>query len=77
MELRTSWTSMGRTPTGFKQHRKTNRTTNYSAFSEITTLQTFFLFSPIRTWTAVREPGVCESGVREVPVEWKKSLFKL
>ncbi|GFT83203.1 hypothetical protein TNCV_3736631 [Trichonephila clavipes] len=45
MELRASWTSMGRTPTGFKQHRKINRTTNYSAFSEITTLQTFFFFS--------------------------------
>ncbi|GFV08634.1 hypothetical protein TNCV_2187301 [Trichonephila clavipes] len=36
----------------------------------------FFLFSPIKTWTAVREPGVCESGVREVPVEWKTSLFE-
>ncbi|GFV88455.1 hypothetical protein TNCV_1242681 [Trichonephila clavipes] len=43
-----------------------------SCFSEITTLRTFFfLFSPIKTWTAVREPGVCESGDREVPVEWK------
>ncbi|GFT17785.1 retrovirus-related Pol polyprotein from transposon RE1 [Trichonephila clavipes] len=65
MELRASWTSMDRTPTGFKQHRNTN----CSAFSEITTLQTFF-FSSIKTWTAVREPGV-----REVPVEWKKSFF--
>ncbi|GFU93884.1 peptidase A2 domain-containing protein [Trichonephila clavipes] len=45
MELRASWTSMGRTLTGFKQHRNTTRTTNYSAFSEITTLQTFFSFS--------------------------------
>ncbi|GFW13390.1 reverse transcriptase domain-containing protein [Trichonephila clavipes] len=35
MELRASWTSMGRTPTGFKQHRKINRTTNYSAFMSI------------------------------------------
>ncbi|GFT77379.1 transposon Tf2-9 polyprotein [Trichonephila clavipes] len=35
MELRASWTSMGRTPTGFIQHRKTNRTTNYSAFIAI------------------------------------------
>ncbi|GFX61931.1 retrovirus-related Pol polyprotein from transposon 17.6 [Trichonephila clavipes] len=61
MELRASWTSMGRTPTGFKQHRKTNRTTNYSAFSEITTLQTFFSFlSHQDVWTADREPGVCE-----------------
>ncbi|GFV15108.1 hypothetical protein TNCV_1743231 [Trichonephila clavipes] len=33
-------------------------------FNKITTLQTFFSFSSIRTWTAVREPGVCESGVR-------------
>ncbi|GFU07149.1 hypothetical protein TNCV_1316131 [Trichonephila clavipes] len=49
-----------------------------SCFSEITTLRTFFfLFSPIKTWTAVREPGVCESRVREVPVEWKTSLFEL
>ncbi|GFS51666.1 retrovirus-related Pol polyprotein from transposon 17.6 [Trichonephila clavipes] len=70
MELRASWTSMGRTPTGFKQHRKTNRT-------RLRRSRHFFLFSPIRTWTAVREPGVCESEVREVPVEWKKSLFKL
>ncbi|GFY19100.1 hypothetical protein TNCV_3877881 [Trichonephila clavipes] len=44
MELRASWTSMGRTPTGFKQRRKTNRTTNYSALSEITKLQTIFSF---------------------------------
>ncbi|GFW30295.1 hypothetical protein TNCV_3850661 [Trichonephila clavipes] len=36
----------------------------------------FFLFSPIKMWTAVREPGVCESGVREVPVGWKTSLFE-
>ncbi|GFV30057.1 uncharacterized protein TNCV_1195041 [Trichonephila clavipes] len=34
-------------------------------FNKITTLQTFFSFSPFRTWTTVREPGVCESGVRE------------
>ncbi|GFU99161.1 retrovirus-related Pol polyprotein from transposon 17.6 [Trichonephila clavipes] len=77
MELRASWTSMGRTSTGFKQHRSTTTPNYCSAFSEITTFQTFFfLFSSIKTWTAVREPGVCESGVHEVPVEWKKSLFE-
>ncbi|GFW79579.1 hypothetical protein TNCV_128841 [Trichonephila clavipes] len=73
MELRPSWTSMGRTPTGFKQHRKINRTTNYCVLSvRLRRSRNFFsLFSSIKTWTAVRESGVCE-----VPVKWKKSLFE-
>ncbi|GFW62174.1 retrovirus-related Pol polyprotein from transposon 17.6 [Trichonephila clavipes] len=76
MELRASWTSMGRTSTGFKQHRKTNKRRTIVLSVRLRRSRHFFLFSSIKTWTAVREPGVCESGVREVPVEWKKSLFE-
>ncbi|GFV34790.1 integrase catalytic domain-containing protein [Trichonephila clavipes] len=64
MELRASWTSMGRTPTGFKQHRKINRTTNYSAFSEITTLQTFFFLPSGRGQLFVNQESVNQESVK-------------
>ncbi|GFY11401.1 hypothetical protein TNCV_3182431 [Trichonephila clavipes] len=59
MELHASWTSHGHL------HTTTRLQQDYDA------PDIFFFFSPIKTWTAVRQPGVCESGVREVPVEWK------
>ncbi|GFW97154.1 hypothetical protein TNCV_631591 [Trichonephila clavipes] len=76
MELRASWTSMGRAPAGFKQHRVPQEQCSRAFQRHYDAPDIFFLFSPIKTWTAVREPGVCESGVREVPVEWKTSLFE-
>ncbi|GFT84849.1 integrase catalytic domain-containing protein [Trichonephila clavipes] len=64
IELRPSWTSMGRTPTGFKQHRKINRTTNYSAFSEITTLQTIFFLPSGRGQLFVNQKSVNQESVK-------------
>ncbi|GFV92810.1 hypothetical protein TNCV_1346611 [Trichonephila clavipes] len=76
-KITTLWTSsldvppctMGRTPTRFKQHRvTTTRPMNcYAVSTSLRRSRHFFFpfFSPIRTWTAVREPAVCESGVRE------------
>ncbi|GFS93498.1 hypothetical protein TNCV_1982071 [Trichonephila clavipes] len=58
---------MGRTLARFKQHRVTTTRpmTCYAVSTRLRRSRHFFSFSPIRTWTAVREPGVCESGVRE------------
>ncbi|GFU85034.1 hypothetical protein TNCV_1552971 [Trichonephila clavipes] len=64
MELHASWTSHGHL------HTTTRLQQDYDA------PDIFFFFFPIKSWAAVREPGVCESGVREVPVEWKTSLFE-
>ncbi|GFV28614.1 hypothetical protein TNCV_3985651 [Trichonephila clavipes] len=58
--------TMGRSPTRFKQHQvTTTRTMNCYAVSTRLRRSRQIFFSPIRTWTAVREPGVCEPGVRD------------
>ncbi|GFU04793.1 hypothetical protein TNCV_797691 [Trichonephila clavipes] len=77
---------MGRTPTRFKQHRVTTRPMNcYAVSRRLRRSRHFFSFSPIRTWTAVRELGVCESGVRsgfdarchQIPSECTRSTCSL
>ncbi|GFU37520.1 hypothetical protein TNCV_4274501 [Trichonephila clavipes] len=67
----------GQSPCRIQTAPGSTRTMNCRAFQQdYDAPDIFFLFSPIKMWTAVREPGVCESGVRELPVEWKTSVFE-